>query len=174
MSKSTTALFIALFAVGCNDSMHVRTPANEPVIESTEEAKPSEPARERKRRDDAEEESATETSKASEDRSGFDADMARILIERARKQAVQCPTVEKETPTGEGDIQLTFDGKNGQIVEVDLGDTFSGGSARGQECLKRSFIGQIGTPFVGRKTLVYALTIPALAAPEKDGKKKKP
>jgi hypothetical protein len=103
--------------------------------------------------------------------SGFDNDMAKIVLERARKQAVQCPSVVKETPTGEGDIEIEFDGKSGRIVNVNLGMVFAAGSTTGQACLKNAFLGQIVTRFEGKKTLSFSLKIAPL---DKSAGKKQP
>lgn len=174
MRTPTQALLIALLLSGCNGSRRVRAPESEsgattpPTETAASESKPADKPS-----------TPTEASTASEaeDRSGFDADMARIVLERARKQAVQCPTVVATTPTGEGDIEVVFDGPSGKLVDVVLGTTFATGSADGQSCLKNAFLGQIVTRFEGKKKLSYTLNVPAPPAPEKGaekGAKKKP
>jgi len=164
MRTSTQALLIALLlvggnAVGCNGSRRPRTPDEAPASTAATtsespapEAKPEKPA-------------AAEA--APSDTSGFDKDMADMVLERGRKQAVQCPTVVAATPTGEGEIEIVFDGPSGKIVDVVLGTTFAAGSADGQACLKNAFLGQIVTRFEGKKKVSYTLNVPAPPPPEK-------
>jgi len=171
MSNRSLAWLLALFVAGCNDSMHVRSPSSEeappagPTAEAaTEAARPESP--ERKARTEPAADAATE------DPSGFDPDMAQIVLKRGQKQAVQCPSVAKDTPVGEGEIVVIIDGRTGKIVDVELGNTFTAGSSMGQACLKNAFIGQIVTPFQGQKKVPFTLNVPAAPAPEKDAKKK--
>jgi len=103
----------------------------------------------------------------SSDTSGFDKEMADIVLERGRKQAVQCPTIVAATATGEGEIEVIFDGPSGKVVDVVLGTTFAAGSADGQACLKNAFLGQIVTRFEGKKKVSYTLNVPAPPPPEK-------
>ncbi|MBM4359061.1 MAG: hypothetical protein FJ096_13230 [Deltaproteobacteria bacterium] len=172
MNKLWRLLLVAPFALGCNDSKTVRSPDSESP--STENA----PAAEKPAASDSgassKASSPTEPEPAeSTDDSGFDPDMARIVLERGRKQAVQCPNVAKNTPTGEGEIEVHFDGQSGKIFEVNLGTTFTAGSNDGQACLRNAFLGQIVTPFKGKKKLSYALNVPAAApAADKDAKGK--
>ncbi len=167
MKKLWKLLFIAPLAVGCNDSKHVRSPDGETTTTaSTAEANTGVEGGESKA---STKPTAAETeSSESSDDSGFDPEMARIVLERGRKQAVQCPSVAKNTPTGEGEIEVHFDGQTGKIYDVGLGTTFTAGSADGQACLKNAFLGQIVTPFKGKKKLSYTLNVPAAPAPDKE------
>ena len=162
----------ALIVAGCNDSMRV----NNPISEESTAGLRSEPAASARATETTSATAPLEESAPTADPSGFDPDMAKIVLERARRQAVQCPAVAKDTPVGEGEIEVVIDGRTGKIIEVMLGTTFTAGSPTGQACLKNAFIGQIVTPFQGRKTVPFTLNIPAAPAPEKDPKtgKKKP
>ena len=177
MGKFWHAMVAVLMTVGCNDSLEARNPsdalgqreaAERELASAAVDATPKAP----KKSDD--DKPVKEEPKA-EDPSGFDADMAKTMIERARKQAVQCPNVAKDTPVGEGEITLTWDGKTGKIADVDLGSNFTRGSKTGQDCLKAAFVGQMVTNFQGQKKQKYTLTVPPPAAEKDDAKgKKKP
>jgi hypothetical protein len=180
MGKFHRIVFVGLswfLTAGCNDSLNARSAADEAarkeaekhaanVSSSGEDGTPTSQDSGPKKTDPVEKPEGTG------DASGFDEDMAKIVLERGRKQAVQCPNVAKDTPTGEGDLELVFDGKSGRIVDVGLGSTFSAGSSAGQECIKNAFLGQIVTRFEGKKKMSFTLKIER--APETDGKKKKP
>ncbi len=173
-------LLPASLLAACNDTTDVRSAADEAARLAAEKEAKEKAAEEASKPDKPSDADESDPDKDKTDKpedadpSGFDSDMAKTVLERARKQAVQCPSVVKDTPTGEGDITVVFDGPSGRIVDVKLGSTFSGGSATGQDCIKNAFIGQIVTNFQGKKKLSYTLNVPPAAAPEKDGKKKKP
>lgn len=169
------ASMLALLLVGCNDSLRAHVPEGGATSASSEEAKPStEPSStSAKPTGEAATDGGPKGEETTEDPSGFDQDMAKIVLERGRKQAVQCPSVAKDTPTGEGDIKVTFDGPSGRIVDVDLGSTFTAGSTQGQSCLKAAFVGQIVKNFEGKKTVSYQLVVPAAPVAEKDKGKAK-
>ena len=183
MGKFWHGCFAVLLLVDCNDTTEVRSPADEAARLAAEKEKAANEATGKTEKSDSDVSDKGDKGEAADkgdkaeaaDPSGFDADMSKTILERARKQAVQCPNVVKDTPTGEGDITVVFDGPSGRIVEVNLGSTFSGGSATGQDCIKNAFIGQIVTRFEGKKKVTYALKIAPPDKPEKtDGKKKKP
>lgn len=159
---------IALFVLGCNDSKHVHSPDDAPMPSTESETADKSAASDASNRASAAgaNDPGSETDDSSDD-SGFDAEFARRVIERGRKQAVQCPNVAKDTPVGEGEIEILFDGQSGKVFEVNLGTTFSAGSADAQACLKNAFLGQIVTPFKGTKKVPYTLNVPAAAAPDK-------
>jgi hypothetical protein len=152
-------------AIGCNGSRRPRTPDEAPASSeaTTPEAKPE-------AKSEAKSDKPAATEAPASDTSGFDKDMADMVLERGRKQAVQCPTVVPATPTGEGEIEIVFDGPSGKVVEVVLGTTFAAGSADGQSCLKNAFLGQIVTRFEGKKKVSYTLNVPAPPPPEKGAK----
>ncbi len=188
MGKFWHACFAALVAAGCNDSTTLRNPSDELGKREAAEADlakshddgTSKPAKPDASGDagDTDKPSAGDKPETG-DTSGFDVDMADTVMKRAQRQAVQCPTVAKDTPTGEGDITVVFDGAKGSITDVNLGSTFTAGSTTGQDCLKTAFIGQKVPPFKGEKKVKFTLKVPPAAAdPDKDkrvdGKKKKP
>ena len=90
----------------------------------------------------------------------FDDEQAKILLRRGATNAAQCSTTAK-TPAGEGDITVTFDGKKGQIVAVDVGYFWADAEPEALNCIKKSFIGAYMPPFEGgNKEMTYTLTIP--------------
>lgn len=179
MGKPRHAWLIALIVAGCNDSMHANNPSSDATASGAssvpENSTPVTPSKSTPT-------SAPEGAAAAveEDPSGFDPEMVRIVSARGQRQAVQCPSVAKDTPVGEGEIELVIDGRTGKITDVSLGTTFTAGSASGQTCLRNAFIGQIVTPFKGTKTVTFLLKVPPAEAPtpaatpnaKKDGKKK--
>ncbi len=90
----------------------------------------------------------------------FDEEQANILLRRGATSAADCPKTAKTSP-GEGDITVTFDGKKGQIVAVDVGYFWTDAEPEAQNCIKKSFIGAYLPPFEGgNKEITYTLTIP--------------
>ncbi len=64
--------------------------------------------------------------------------------------------------TGEGEVQVTFDGKIGKAVDASVGPPFAGSEI--EACIKRAFIGQYGLTFDGAP-----LTVPYTIKVEKKG-----
>jgi hypothetical protein len=90
----------------------------------------------------------------------FDEEQAKILLKRGSVNAAMCSKTAK-TPAGEGDITVTFDGKKGQIVDVDVGYFWTDAEPDAQSCIKKAFIGAYMPPFEGgNKEMVHTLTIP--------------
>ena len=90
----------------------------------------------------------------------FDEEQAKILLNRGATNAADCPKT-AGTPTGEGDITVTFDGEKGRIVEVDVGYYWADASDQARNCIRKAFIGGILPPFEGgNKDMTYTLTIP--------------
>lgn len=101
-----------------------------------------------------------ESNVADPDTIEFDEEAAQMVMKRGAKKAAECPKVAEDAPTGEGEVQVIFDGPGGKIVDVVLGPVFESGSEMGQNCIKRSFIGEIIPPFKGQKTVPFTLTVP--------------
>jgi hypothetical protein len=94
-----------------------------------------------------------------------------IALTRGRGKAANCSTVVENAPTGEGTVDVTFDGKIGKITEVEVGPPFAGTSV--ESCIKRSFIGEYCLPFDGDpKVVKYKVKLPAKGAPAEAPKKK--
>jgi len=100
----------------------------------------------------------------------FDEEQANILLKRGATNAADCAQT-AGTPTGEGDITVTFDGVKGRIVEVDVGYFWADAPDQARSCIRKSFIGGILPPFDGgNKDITYTLTIPE---PTEDKEEKK-
>lgn len=94
-----------------------------------------------------------------------------IALKRGSTKAANCATVVENAPTGEGTVDVTFDGKIGKITEVEVGPPFAGTAV--ESCIKRSFIGEYCLPFDGDPKVVhYKVKLPAKAAPAQAPKKK--
>lgn len=72
-----------------------------------------------------------------------------IALRRGGEKAAQCPqsTGNEDVPRGKGEVKVTFDGKKGRITEVSVGSPWAGTAI--EQCIKRSFIGEIVLPFDG-------------------------
>ena len=100
----------------------------------------------------------------------FDEEQANILLRRGATNAADCPKT-AQTPPGEGDITVTFDGKKGQIVEVDVGYFWADESDKARDCIRKSFIGAYLPPFEGgNRDMTYTLTIPEPTEEKKEDK----
>ena len=93
-----------------------------------------------------------------------------VALRRGGSKASNCSTVVPDAPTGEGDVDVTFDGKIGKVTEVEVGAPFAGTPA--ESCIKRSFIGEYCLPFDGDpKVVKYKVKLPppkgAAPAPKK-------
>jgi hypothetical protein len=95
-----------------------------------------------------------------------------IALKRGGTKASNCSTVVENAPTGEGVVNVTFDGKIGKITDVDVNAPFAGTPV--EQCIKRSFIGEYCLPFEGDpKVVKYTVKLPPkAAAPAPDPKKK--
>jgi hypothetical protein len=86
-----------------------------------------------------------------------------IALKRGGGKAVNCATVVENAPTGEGVVDVTFDGKIGKITEVEVNPPFKGTPV--ESCIKRSFIGEYCLPFDGEpKVVKYTVKLPAKQA----------
>lgn len=93
-----------------------------------------------------------------------------IALRRGGDKAANCPEVVPDSPTGEGEVKVVFDGQKGRATDVIVGPPFAGTPA--EACIKRSFIGEIVLPFDGEPLEVpYTIKLPpkksAASAPEK-------
>ncbi len=93
-----------------------------------------------------------------------------IALKRGAEKAAQCGEVVPGSPTGEGDVEITFDGKKGRVVEAVPGAPFAGSPA--EACIRRAFVGEIILPFDGDPKIVhYPVKIPEKGAKPKSGGK---
>lgn len=93
-----------------------------------------------------------------------------IALRRGQTKASNCSTVVPDAPSGEGEVELTLDGKIGKITEATVGAPFAGSPV--ETCIKRSFIGEYILPFEGdQKVIKYKVKL-AAKAPETPPKKK--
>lgn len=94
-----------------------------------------------------------------------------IALRRGGDKAANCGSVVPNSPRGEGEVKVTFDGKKGRATEVQVGPPWAGTDAEG--CIKRAFIGEIIVPFEGELEVPYTVKVGGKAEPDKGGKKKK-
>jgi hypothetical protein len=93
-----------------------------------------------------------------------------VALRRGQTKASNCTTVVPDAPTGEGDVELTLDGKIGKITEASVGAPFAGSPV--ETCIKRSFVGEYILPFEGdQKVITYKVKLTAKAAAEPPKKK---
>ncbi len=116
---------------------------------------------------------------ASESKSGSSIDslnddqreQLKVALRRGGEKARQCNSVAKASVSGEGDVQVVFDGKIGKSVDATVGAPFSGTPI--ESCVRRAFIEEIVLPFEGTLTVPYTLKIEAPAAEPTSKAKKK-
>lgn len=89
----------------------------------------------------------------------FDAEAANIVLARGARKAAHCASVVTDAVTGEGDIDVVFDGPKGRSVDVKIGVAFQGASEQALQCIKNAFLGEIIPPFSGTKSVNYKLKL---------------
>jgi hypothetical protein len=97
-------------------------------------------------------------------------DQMLVVLKRGGDKAARCPEV-ADGPTGEGEVQVLFDGQKGRVTDAVVGAPFAGTPI--ESCIKRAFIGEIVLPFAGEpKSVPYTVKLPdKKAAPAPDKKK---
>ena len=103
----------------------------------------------------------TPTEEPDDDALEFDEKAAETVLKRSERKVKQCASVVTDMPTGEGDVEVVFDGPKGRVVEVKIGYAFSDASRQAKQCIKNAFIGEIIPPFTGQKTVTYSFTLTA-------------
>jgi hypothetical protein len=94
----------------------------------------------------------------------------KVALRRGGEKAAQCNAVAGATVSGEGEIQVEFDGEAGKSVDAAVGAPFAGSAI--ESCIKRAFTNEIVVPFEGKLTVPYTLKIeaPKSDKPEKGAK----
>jgi hypothetical protein len=97
-----------------------------------------------------------------------------IALRRGGDKAANCAEVVAGAPTGEGDVEVVFDGQKGRVTDVTVGAPFAGTAV--EACIRRSFVGEIVLPFDGEpKSVPYKVKLgkkgAAAPAPAPDKKK---
>ena len=88
-----------------------------------------------------------------------------IALRRGSEKAAQCPQSSgiEDVPRGKGEVKVVFDGQKGRVTEVTVGPPWAGTAI--ENCIKRSFVGEIVLPFDGEPLEVpYGIELP----PRKD------
>jgi hypothetical protein len=93
-----------------------------------------------------------------------------IALRRGGDKAANCGSVVPDAQRGEGEVKVTFDGKKGRAVDVQVGAPWAGTPA--ESCIKRAFVGEIIVPFEGQLEVPYTVKIAAKGDPGKSVKKK--
>jgi hypothetical protein len=93
-----------------------------------------------------------------------------IALRRGGDKAANCGSVVPDTARGEAEVKVTFDGKKGRAVDVQVGAPWAGTDA--ESCIKRAFVGEIIVPFEGQLEVPYTVKIVAKGSPGKGSKKK--
>lgn len=110
----------------------------------------------------AEPDSAPESS-APQQGSGLNPDQKKqmeIALHRGGEKATNCTEVVPDSPTGEGEVKVVFDGQKGRVTDVIVGPPFAGTPV--ESCVKRAFVGEIVMPFEGEPLEVpYSIKLPA-------------
>jgi hypothetical protein len=80
-----------------------------------------------------------------------------IALRRGGDKASNCDRVVPGTAVGEGEVKVTFDGKKGRAIDVAVPAPWAGTDA--EQCIKRSFVGEIIVPFDGQLEVPYTVKI---------------
>ena len=96
-----------------------------------------------------------------------------IALRRGGTKVENCSRVVPDSPPGEAEVTVVFDGKKGRCVDVNVGAPWVGTPA--ENCIKRAFIDEIVVPFEGTLEVPYKVKIVKADAtpPGKDKGKKK-
>lgn len=90
-----------------------------------------------------------------------------IALRRGEAKAAQCPDVVPNALTGEGEVQVVFDGEKGKVIDAIVGPPFAGTPVAA--CVKRAFVNEIIVPFEGEPiTVPFRVKIPERTAPTDD------
>jgi hypothetical protein len=113
------------------------------------------------------------SSKKDDDLNDAQREQMEIALRRGGEKAGNCDKVVPGTPTGEGEVKVTFDGKKGRATDVQVGPPWAGTAA--EQCIKRAFVGEIVVPFDGELEVPYSVKIGGKADDKgsKAGKPKK-
>lgn len=86
-------------------------------------------------------------------------DQMKVALRRGGSKAAQCAKSVPDAKTfGEGEVQVTFDGKIGKSTEATVSAPFAGSEL--ETCIKRAFLGEIIVPFDGQPmTVPYTIKI---------------
>jgi len=80
-----------------------------------------------------------------------------IALRRGGDKSANCATVVPNAAKGEAEVKVTFDGKKGRAVDVQVGPPWAGTDA--EQCIKRAFIGEIIVPFEGQLEVPYTVKL---------------
>jgi len=91
-------------------------------------------------------------------------DQIKVALRRGGEKAAQCNAVTGANVTGEGEVQVVFDGKLGRCTDATMGSPFAGTPV--EACVKRAFVGEIVLPFEGQLTVPTTVKVlPGKAKP---------
>jgi hypothetical protein len=91
-------------------------------------------------------------------------DQIKVALRRGGEKAAQCNAVTGANVTGEGEVQVVFDGKLGRSTDATMGSPFAGTPV--EACVKRAFVGEIVLPFEGQLTVPTTVKVlPGKAKP---------
>jgi len=94
-----------------------------------------------------------------------------IALRRGGDKAGNCSSVVPDAVRGEGEVKVTFDGKKGRAVDVQVGAPWAGTPA--EACIKRAFVGEIIVPFEGELEVPYTVKLTAKGSESDKGTKGK-
>lgn len=141
------SLSLALFGFGCASA-----PPKQTGEENNFNSTPSGPAVPEESKWEGTSSGGSGSSEASSDTGGLNQaqrEQMEIALRRGGDNAAQCPqsTGNEDVPRGKGEVKVTFDGKKGRVTEVTVGAPWAGTAI--EQCIKRSFLGEIVLPFDG-------------------------
>jgi len=94
----------------------------------------------------------------------------KVALRRGGEKAAQCNKVTNSNVVGEGDVDVTVDGKIGKVIDAKVGAPFAGTTV--EACIKRAFIDEYALTFEGQLNIPYKVTLEAnKMAPDPNAKK---
>jgi hypothetical protein len=165
---AVSAFACGAFAVGLAGCAGAQEPKNDLPFE----LKPADTSAMAESKPDDKEKEKESTAKKDEDLTDAQREQMEIALRRGGDKAANCDKVVPGSPTGEGEVKVTFDGKKGRAVDVTVGPPWAGTDA--ESCIKRAFIGEIVVPFDGSLEVPYTVKVGVKAAAADKGKKATP
>lgn len=106
---------------------------------------------------------ASDATDAADDIDGkpFDDEAGNVVIKRGARKASECHRHVNDMPSGEGEVEIIFDGTKGKVVEVKPGYGWEDVSKQALRCLQNSWLGEYVPPFDGTKTIKHSLNLPS-------------
>ncbi|HTJ83207.1 MAG TPA: hypothetical protein VL400_15920 [Polyangiaceae bacterium] len=143
----TGLFFASIVAVGCGGAQQAdedTVPLTTPTFEGGSRPPPADTA-------------TADSGGATGEMNADQKDMIKVALRRGGDKAKNCNTVTNSNVSGEGEVQVVFDGTAGKVVDAQVGAPFAGTDV--EACVKQSFVDEIVLPFEGKLTVPYTVKL---------------